>query len=75
MDRSASEVGRLITLPETEGHATSERRPWRTSDLAIHLAEEGWGWLQDDDESDGCLMKGGWSMPHPSDTEPDRPPW
>jgi hypothetical protein len=83
-DRSASEhrqsdevgggtpqAGELITLPELEGHAPHERRLWRKSDLSVHLAEEGWGWMQDDEETDDGMLKGGWAMPHPVDSDPD----
>jgi hypothetical protein len=65
----------LITLPELEGHPAHERRLWRKSDLSVHLAEEGWGWMQDDDEErDERSPKAGWSMPHPND-DPDQAPF
>jgi hypothetical protein len=67
------EAERLISLPELECHPAHERRLWRKSDLSVHLAQEGWGWLQDDDESDDSLLRGGWSMPHPEDSAPA--PW
>ena len=69
----APEAGKLLTLPEIEDRPVNERRLWRKSDLSVHLAEEGWGWMQDED--DGCLLKGGWSMPHAGDQELDQPPW
>jgi hypothetical protein len=66
-------VDRLIILPELEGRPAHVRRLWRKSDLSVHLAEEGWGWMQDDgeEEADVRLLKGGWSMPHPDDPDPD----
>lgn len=73
VDSCTAEVDRLITLPELEGHPAHERRPWRKSDLSVHLAEEGWGWMQDDEEVDNCLLKGGWSMPRPEVSAPE--PW
>jgi hypothetical protein len=73
VDSGTTEVDRLISLPELEGHPAHERRPWRQSDLSVHLAEEGWGWLQDEEEIDDCLLKGGWSMPRPDASGPE--PW